>query len=83
MCGYVREVDEQEESQKELKAVAAIIAEHKHWAKVFGAATILAMQGDYSGIQELALKARYDFIDGEPAIRSAAFEEARKVGIPC
>lgn len=44
--------------------------EHKLWAKTFGAALILALQGDYSEVDKLAREVRFEFVDGEPAIKS-------------
>jgi hypothetical protein len=75
MCGFVRERDIQNEEREELRqqirtALAPLMEEHKRWAKIFGAALILAMQGDYSEVDRLAREVRFEFVDGEPVLKS-------------
>lgn len=77
MCGFVRELDRQNEEIEERKqlikvALAPLEEEHRRWAKMFGAALALTIQGDYSEVDKLAREVRYEFIDGEPVIKSAA-----------
>jgi len=51
--------------------------EHKCWAKMFGAALVLAIQGDYSEVDRLAREVRFEFVDGEPVIKSEVLHDSR------
>lgn len=57
-------------------AVKALVEEHRTWAQEFGAALVLALQGDYSKIDDLAHDLIIDFPAGAPSIRSEAIKKA-------
>ena len=54
------------------EAIPALVEEHKAWAKDFGTALLLTLQGDYHAIDNLAHDLIIDHVEGEPTIRSAA-----------
>lgn len=75
MSGWVREIeirnDELEERKQLIEiAISPLEEEHKRWAKMFGAALVMAIQGDYSEVDKLAREVRFEFVDGEPVIKS-------------
>lgn len=56
-------------------AVKELVEEHRTWAQEFGAALVMALQGDYSRVDDLAHDLIIDFPDGVPSIRSRAIKE--------
>jgi hypothetical protein len=75
MSGWANHLDiinEELEERKQLIeiAISPLEEEHKRWAKMFGAALVLAIQGDYSEVDRLAREMRFEFVDGEPVIKS-------------
>lgn len=60
-----------------IAASPALLEEHEAWSRDFGTALLLALQGDYSAIDELAHSLIIDQ-DGEgPHLRSAALKYAK------
>lgn len=55
-------------------AVKKLVEEHRTWAQEFGAALVMALQGDYSRVDDLAHDLIIDFPDGVPSIRSDAIK---------
>jgi hypothetical protein len=55
------------------RVLAELLDEHKRWAEDFGDALVLALQGDYSRVDELAREMRIDIgPGGVPRLQSAA-----------
>jgi hypothetical protein len=59
-----------------IAAAPDLLGEHRAWAQMFGEALVLAMQGDYSKVDELANVARLHFPDGSPELVSEAIAKA-------
>lgn len=53
-----------------------LLDEHQQWAAMFGEALILALQGDYSKVDELAKCLPMHFTNGSAALKSAAIAKA-------
>ncbi len=58
-----------------IAAAPDLLAEHQAWARAFGAALLLAMQGDYSEVDRLG-RGLVTFQDGKPVLRSEAIARA-------
>lgn len=59
-----------------IAAAPDLFTEHGEWAAMFGEALALALQGDYSKVDELAKSMRIIFPDCTPTLYSAAIAKA-------
>lgn len=59
-----------------IAAAPDLLAEHQEWARMLGEAFTLALQEDYSKVDELARLMRLSFSSGEPRLHSAAIAKA-------
>lgn len=64
------------EAEKLMAQRNELLMEHQEWAASFGEALVLALQGDYSKVDELAKCLPIKFTSGAPVLASAAIEKA-------
>lgn len=59
-----------------IAAAPELLEEHQQWAEWFGEALVLALQSDYSKVDELARTFRLSFATGSAVIKSDAIAKA-------
>lgn len=59
-----------------IAAAPELAEEHQRWAAWFGEALVLALQGDYSKVDELAKSMKFTFDTGTAVLRSDVIAKA-------
>lgn len=73
----IADYSEEKENARAIAALPNLLAEHEAWAKDFGTALVLFLQGDSSAIDNLAHDLIIDYKNGEPILRSIALKQAK------